>query len=328
MTASPEAGDAAKDAAWGDAVSRWVDLDGPVHYLDYGGPADGPLLLLVHGLGGSAVNWAAVAPELSQSCRVLALDLAGFGRTRPHGRSPQVRENSRLLGRFIEEVCGQPVILVGNSMGGLISILLTAARPDLVAGLVLVDPAVPLGLRARPDPLVTAIFGLYAVPAVGRIALSRRRTILSAEQQALAVLRLCTVDPRRVPRPVLRQHLALAQEREGYPDVDAELVGAARSLLLVISRRRWLFQRMAAISAPVMLLHGDRDRLVPIAAAREVAAANPGWRFEVAHDIGHVPQLEDPEWTVAEIRSWLAHEGADAVRATRPPGPEAAADAG
>ena len=42
--------------------SRWADLDGPVHYLDFGGPADGPLVVCVHGLGGSAVNWAAVAP--------------------------------------------------------------------------------------------------------------------------------------------------------------------------------------------------------------------------------------------------------------------------
>ena len=318
MTASTQPGAAADDAGPDGAVSRWADLDGPVHYLDYGGPSDGPLLLLVHGLGGSAVNWAAVAPELSETCRVLAIDLVGFGRTLPHGRSPHVRENGRLLGRFVEEVCDQPVVLVGNSMGGLISILLAADRPDLVAGLVLVDPAVPFGVRARPDPLVTAMFSVYAVPAVGRLVLSRRRTVLSAEQQALAVLRLCTVDARRVPRPVLDQHVVLAREREGYPDVDAELVVAARSLLLVISRRRWLLARMATISAPVMLLHGDRDRLVPVAAARALAAANPRWRFEVAHDIGHVPQLEDPEWTIAQIRSWLAHEGAVAAMATRP----------
>ena len=46
--------------------SRWVDLGGPVHYVDYGGPEDGPLLLLVHGLGGSVLNWAATAPRLAE----------------------------------------------------------------------------------------------------------------------------------------------------------------------------------------------------------------------------------------------------------------------
>ena len=68
------------------AMSRFVDLDGPLHYLDFGGPADGPLLVCVHGLGGSHVNWVAIGPKLAQTCRVLALDLAGHGRTPLAGR--------------------------------------------------------------------------------------------------------------------------------------------------------------------------------------------------------------------------------------------------
>ncbi|MGB7980803.1 MAG: alpha/beta fold hydrolase, partial [Candidatus Nanopelagicales bacterium] len=103
--------------------SRWADLDGPVHFLDYGGPDGGPLLVCVHGLGGSAINWAAVAPALAGSCRVMALDLAGFGHTRGASRSTSVQANQRLLDRFLTEVAGAPAILVGNSMGGLISIL-------------------------------------------------------------------------------------------------------------------------------------------------------------------------------------------------------------
>ncbi len=317
MTSAAHPGEGT-DAPEPTPTARWVDLDGPVHYADYGGPAEAPLMVLVHGLGGSAVNWAAIAPELASDHRVLAIDLVGFGRTQQHGRSTRVGDNAALLGRFIDEVCGQPVILVGNSMGGLISVLLTADRPELVAGLVLVDPALPVGVRARPSPIVTAMFGAYALPAVGRMFINSRRGRVSAEEEAYAVLRLCTVDAGRVPKPVLAAHAALARERSGYPDVDAELVVAARSLLLVIGRRRWLYRRMASIAAPVLLLHGDKDRLVPIAAARAAAAANPTWRFEVAHDIGHVPQLEDPEWTVAHIRSWLAHEGAIAATATRP----------
>ena len=90
----------------GGPPSRWVDLGGPVHYVDYGGPDDGPLMVCVHGLGGSLVNWAAVAPTLSKTCRVLALDLAGFGRTRSHGRSTSVHANQQLLHRFLTEVCG------------------------------------------------------------------------------------------------------------------------------------------------------------------------------------------------------------------------------
>ncbi|MGH3120870.1 MAG: alpha/beta fold hydrolase, partial [Streptosporangiaceae bacterium] len=66
--------------------SRWADLGGPVHYLDYGGPAGAPVIVAVHGLEGSAVNWSAIAPLLTDRYRVLAPDLAGHGFTRSAGR--------------------------------------------------------------------------------------------------------------------------------------------------------------------------------------------------------------------------------------------------
>lgn len=297
--------------------SQWVDIDGPVHYVDHGGPADGPLLVCVHGLGGSLVNWAALAPLLTGSCRVLALDLAGFGHTLGGGRSTSVHANQRLLHRFLREVAGTPVILVGNSMGGLIAAMQASSRPDTVAGSVFIDPALPVGLRARPHPLVVAIFAAYSLPAIGHAYMARRRSSRSAEELAMDVLRLCCVDPSRVTREVVEQHVALARDRREYPDVDAELLVAARSLLWVLARRRQHAAMLRSIRTPVLLLHGDEDRLVPIAAAREAAAANPTWRFEVAHHVGHVPQLEVPDWTAAHILDWLATDAAEAATRAR-----------
>ena len=110
-------------------------------------------------------------------------------------------DNQRLLDRFMTEVCGEPAILVGNSMGGLIAVLQTSAHPEAVAGVVLIDPALPVGLSSRPDPFVAAMFRLYAVPAVGRSIVARRRSSRSAEDVALAVLRLCCVAPRESRAP-------------------------------------------------------------------------------------------------------------------------------
>jgi pimeloyl-ACP methyl ester carboxylesterase len=104
-------------------VSRWADLGGPLHYLDFGGPAGGPLIVCVHGLGGSAANWVAVAPLLTGGCRVLAPDLAGHGLTQSRGRGTGVAANRALLHRFLASVAPGPVILMGNSMGGMISLL-------------------------------------------------------------------------------------------------------------------------------------------------------------------------------------------------------------
>lgn len=307
--------------------SQWADLDGPVHWVDFGGPDDGPLLVCVHGLGGSHVNWSAVAPDLARTCRVLALDLAGFGHTPGAGRSTSVQGNARLVARFVEEVAGTPAILVGNSMGGLISSLVAAQRPDLVAGLVLVDPALPADLQSRPDPLALAMFAAYFTPGVGKAVIAGRRKLRTPEQLARETLRLCCVDPARVPPDVLRAHIELARSRRYYTGVEGEFVAATRSLLWLLARRRTHADMLRRVRGPVLLIHGDQDRLVPFSAARAVARANPTWRFEVARDIGHVPQLEAPGWTRDVILDWLDTDGvaaADRARGAVRPDPPVA----
>lgn len=298
-------------------MSRWVDLGLPVHYVDHGGPADGPLLVMVHGLGGSLVNWAALAPLLTGTCRVLALDLIGFGHTQAGTYSTSVTANQSMLDRFLGEVADGPVILVGNSMGGLISILQARNHPETVRALVLIDPALPVKVASQPNALVSASFGMYSVPHLGAAMLRARRRVRTPEQLAMDVLRLCCVDPKRVPADVLEQHLEMARARSGYPDIDKSFLVAARSLMSMITRRRSYLAAMKAIRVPVLLLHGEKDRLVSIGASMAAAAANPSWRFEVAPDVGHVPQLEVPDWTSGRILEWLAID----VRGTAEPVP-------
>jgi pimeloyl-ACP methyl ester carboxylesterase len=297
-------------------ASRWVDLGVPVRYVDHGGPADGPLMVMVHGLGGSLVNWAALAPLLTRTCRVLALDLIGFGYTQAGTHSTSVTANQQMLNRFLSEVAGAPVILVGNSMGGLISVMQATRHPDSVRAVVLVDPALPIKLGAQPDPLVAASFGMYAVPHLGRAVLRARRRTRSPEQLAMDVLALCCVDPSRVPAEVIEQLLEVARERRDYPDIDDHFLGAARSMMRMLARRSSYEAAMKSIRVPVLLLHGEKDRLVALGASRSAATANPLWRFEVAPDVGHVPQLEVPEWTAGRILDWWANDvGAPAAQA-------------
>jgi len=203
-------------------------------------------------------------------------------------------------------VAGGPAILVGNSMGAMIAILQAARHPETTAALVLVDPALPAHAGSPRAPLVTASFGMYAVPYLGRAMLRARRRARSPEQLAMDVLRLCCVDPGRVPADVIEAHLEMARVRSGYADLDEQFLGAARSLMGMLARRSRYLASMKAIQVPVLLLHGEKDRLVAIGAARAAAEANPSWRFEVAPDVGHVPQLEAPAWTAGHILAWLA----------------------
>jgi pimeloyl-ACP methyl ester carboxylesterase len=294
--------------------SRTVDLDGPVHYVDFGGPDDGPVVVLVHGLGGSHLNWDLFAPLLTPHARVLALDLPGFGLSEPGHRMATVHNNVKVLDRFIREVAGVPVVLVGNSMGGMISILQTAREPETVSRLVLVDPAVP-GPRRALDPLVAVNFAVFAVPGVGErfLALRRRRTTpLTTLRQTLA---LCGVDPDSVPSPLIDRSVALVEQRQDVAGMDRAFLTAARSLLLLLVDPRSLRRAMAQIEVPVLLVHGDRDRLVSVASARDAAGRHPDWRYVELAGVGHVPQLQVPDRLAAEVLSWLG-DTADA-RAAR-----------
>lgn len=286
------------------APSCWIDLDGPVHYVDHGGPLDAPLLVCVHGLGGSHANWSAIAPLLTPSYRVLALDLAGFGLTGGSPRSATVPGNRLLLHRFLAAVTDQPSVLVGNSMGGLITALQAADEPQTVSALVLIDPALPPAL-SMPDPLVVSTFAAFGLPGPARRAVVGRRPPLTAAQAALRLLRLVCADPAKIPREVIDQHICLARRRGGVPNTEADMLLAARSLAWILARRRRYAAMLQALRMPVMLIHGDRDRLIPIRAARQVAAANPSWRFEVATGVGHVPMLEAPVWTAKRLIDWL-----------------------
>ena len=212
-----------------DNRSRWIDLDGPTHYLDLGGRSDGPVVVAVHGLGGSSVNWSAIAPLLTDRCRVLAPDLAGHGLTQSLGRGTTVAANRALLHRFVRSVVGGPVILMGNSMGGMISLLEAGAAPELVSGLILVDPALPM-VPVRPDPTVTALFAMYATPLVGRLLMSRRRQ-WTPEAAVKATLTLCCVDLTRIPADVMAQHVTMAHRRTTFAGTEKDFLVAARSVV-------------------------------------------------------------------------------------------------
>ncbi|HEY5988318.1 MAG TPA: alpha/beta hydrolase [Streptosporangiaceae bacterium] len=292
-----------------------MDLDGPVHYLDFGGPRDGPVIVCVHGLGGSAVNWTAIGPLLASSYRVIAPDLAGHGLTQSGGRGADVSANRVLLDRFITATSDGPVILMGNSMGGMIAVLEATAAPDAVAGLILIDPALPLG-TARPDPLVAAIFALFITPGLGRMAAARRRRVSPAELVA-NTLAVCCVDVSRVGADIVAHHVELARQRSAFTNADRDFAAAVRSVLTTAgyTRGRAYRRGIRSITCPLLLVHGARDRLVPVAAARSAARANPSWSLAVLPDVGHVPQLEAPQQTWRVITEWLESAGRPAARA-------------
>ena len=312
MTGPAMASPRAFAAPWG-ARGYVTDIDGPVHWIEFGpgedsGPPrpaaqDEPPIVFVHGLGGSHLNWCLIGPRLGR--RAVALDLHGFGLTPGRRATSTVQRNARLLEKFVREVTGAPVILVGNSMGGLISIMQTATAPDTVSGLVLIDPALPPPRRA-PDRQVAGQFLLYALPGLGEFYV---RTMLSRPPQLAVqrVIELCFADPSRADPAMLTASIALAAERQSQPvrARDQAFLAASRSLMRVVGLRRRYWEMMASVRVPVLLIGGEADRLVPVASMREAAARNPRWETAILPGVGHTPQLEVPDNVIDTLRDWL-----------------------
>lgn len=280
----------------------------------------------MHGLAGAAVNWSAIAPLLTQRYRLLAPDLSGHGLTWSARRGSGVPANRILLDGFLASVAAGPVILMGNSMGGMISLLEAATAPKAVAGLILIDPALPLAL-ARPDPLLAGLLATAAIPGLGALVsrLDRRRARRPADTAAAtlaantvaAALALCCADPSRVAPEEVARHVYVARERAQIAGADRDFLLATRSVVATVFRQAGhRYRRVtSSVSGPVLLVHGDRDRLVPVAVARAAARANPGWSVRVLPGLGHLPMLEAPGQTAGLITSWLESAGRAAAQA-------------
>ncbi|MGH7606458.1 MAG: alpha/beta fold hydrolase, partial [Gemmatimonadales bacterium] len=250
--------------------------------------------------------WSAVAARLARSARVLALDLAGFGHTPLAGRRAALEANRRLLDRFLDEVVGGPVVLMGNSMGGTLALLEAAAQPQRVAGLVLVCPSVPRPAGVALDRDVLRACAVAVVPGLAERVLYARRRRLGTDGMLREGLRLCCVDPASVPEPTRAAMFAYARERARMEWADDAYLQAARSLISLHTRgRRRFAERIARVRAPTLLIQGAADRLAPLAAAERLASERSEWTFAILDDIGHLPMLEAPDRFADLVEVWL-----------------------
>lgn len=282
--------------------SHFIDVDGPTHYQEVGD--SGPPLVLVHGIGASYLSWQPVVESLGEDHRVLVIDLIGFGFTPPHGRRATVQRNAELLADFIETMCGEPVTVVGNSMGGLVSMLAAVDRPETVRKLVLVNPALPIvsvrSLSRERQRLV-----LPLLPVLGNTAARYYYHERSPEAEVDDTLRLVlsrgtTIDPMYRAAAI---EMARAR-REMEWNIDC-FTDAARSIAVELASQRRFRRLLHRITQPTLLMHGLEDRVVPRRSAEWAARQRPDWTFEMIDNMGHTPQIENPDLFITIVETWL-----------------------
>lgn len=273
-------------------------MDGVEVYVRHLGPpvAGAEPTLLVHGLGGSTLDWTDFAQLLGTRLDVEMIDLPGFGRSGPPvGHRYGLRSHARTIINYLQQSGRGPVHLVGNSMGGAIAILVASQRPDLVRTLTLISPAVPdVRLRIHPlkhDPRMA----LIVVPGVGPLTM-RRTDRLGVQTRVKGTLSVIFADPSRYPKQRFDELVAEATLRADKPWAIEAFVRSTRSLVgnqVLQARSTWTAMR--TISAPTLVLWGDTDRLVAADLAGFVGAAIPKARVLMLADIGHTAMMEDPE---------------------------------
>ena len=269
--------------------------------------------LFVHGLGGSAHNWTDFAGVLRNRLAVEAIDLPGHGRSGP-GRQYTPNAFAEIVIAYLEQSGEQsgrgPVHLVGNSMGGAVSLLVAARRPDLVRTLTVISPAVPDN-RPRIYPLRNdPRMALLVVPVLGERVVASFNRRYAVEVRAAGTIKLCFADPSRYPEQRMAEAVEEGRDRMELPWANSAVLRSMRGLARwQFLARRPVWRELGTIRVPTLVVWGDTDRLVAPDLAPYVAGAIPDARLTVMKDIGHTAMMEDPEATARAMLGLLEDAG-------------------
>ncbi len=237
----------------------------------------GPPLLLIHGLGGTWRNWEANIRPLAANHRVITLDLPGFGMSAPYVGTVSVHRYVDTIVELLDDLSVDRAVLVGNSLGGLLTIETTARHPERVAAVVLVDSG---GI-----PLTSLKERLWTLP--GSHLLNRllrrdriRRAVGSSQGLRNIISKQIFHDPSKIPLDLL-------------PGLVQGLGAPGFSAALAAGHTYDARQRAPQITCPAMVLWGREDPLLPVSMGHELHNLIPQSHFEVWERTGHCPMLED-----------------------------------
>ena len=256
----------------------------PIHVRDTG-PRDAPAVILLHGFGASLHTWEPWAAGLEDRFRVIRFDLPGSGLSPPDSTGDYSDARAiALINGLMERAGLKTASMVGNSVGGRIAWTFAAEHPDRIDGLVLISP----------DGFASPGFEYGKPPAVP------------------AVMKLMRYA---LPRPLLRSNIAV-----GYADPaaltdaaveryhDLMLAPGARDAMLARMEQTVLtdpVQRLQRITAPTLLVWGEKDAMIPFANAADYQRHIRNVRLTSFPDLGHLPHEEDPDTSLPTVRAFL-----------------------
>jgi len=260
--AAVAAPDATPDAG---VVDKWATVFGAkIHYLEGG---SGPVVILLHGLGGSVSNWAPTIAPLAQKYRVIAPDQIGFGKSDKPMLNYRVGTLVDFLDGFYKQLGIQKASLVGNSLGGFTAAAFALAHPDKVDKLVLVDAA---GFTVTGDIDPRVLNGLnpstrqQVKDLIGLIFYNKEPFSSDAAVDGFLASRVMAGDGYTIQRFI-------------------DSIGHNEDML---------DGKLGAIKQPTLIIWGREDGLTQLAMGQRFNKEIAGSQILIIEKCGHVPQLE------------------------------------
>lgn len=269
---------------------RWAEIRGIRLRAYVGGPEGADALVLVHGLGGAAANWALLAPELARRRRVLAVDLPGHGGSDPLPAAPGLAPYAERLGDLVEREGLGGADFVGHSLGGLIALRLAVRRPEVVRSVVLAAAAGISSSTRRAERMLALL---------GWLQPGRRISPHWRKVAASGVLREGVFGYWGAADPASLSALAV----EGLlrdVSLHTDTASAWRALTRDDPRRD-----LHDVRCPCLVLWGARDNQLPLADAFDYAR-RLGATLRVIAECGHLLIAERPDACLDAIDRFLS----------------------
>jgi pimeloyl-ACP methyl ester carboxylesterase len=289
---TPDTDPVAMKAKYASASSQFLKLDDGtrVHVRDEG-KQDGRALVLIHGSNASLHTWEPWVKRLGSDYRIISLDLPGHGLTGTHpGGKYDYPVFVSVVNEVMEKLLVPRAIIAGNSMGGGTAWMFALTHPERVDGLILVDAAgaprweatqVPIGFRLARTPVINQLMKIITPRSVFEKSLQGSVSVQSV------------VTPATVDR---------YWELNRYP---GNREASLQRFSYAHNNHPATKEQLAKIKAPVLILWGEEDKLIPVSSARWFAEALPGSKSIIYPKVGHIPMEEVPDQSAADVKAWI-----------------------
>jgi 4,5:9,10-diseco-3-hydroxy-5,9,17-trioxoandrosta-1(10),2-diene-4-oate hydrolase len=271
---------------------RYVEVNG-LRARFWAAGAAGTAVVLLHGLGVSVETWKDNIDVLAQDHRVYAVDLPGFGRSDKPSSPYSLAGQAQFVRDFMGVEGIERASLIGNSLGGFVSLQFAIQFPEQLDKLVLVNSG---GLGTEGSLALR----LLTLPLVGEwLSRPSRKGVAQSWEDAFYDAALVT-----------EEWVELYYQLDSLPGNQESMLATLRSLANLRGGRDEVLapirDNLGRIRSPTLVVWGQQDSVLPVEHARVAEAGIPGAQVHIFDHCGHMPQMEHPAEFNTLVREFLA----------------------